>query len=217
MAITLGELERDVLELLQKEPGHQGYYTEQKCRAALQDCFDFVSTMMFDAQYGGWLDKLQYLDTTDGQVTVDLPKDMAQLKVVRYKIEGNYIPLGYDKQEREMQTTEDSVDSGIPSRYRLVGNQIYFNPPIQDGGTNYLQLEFTAYPERFVSRLDKIGEAWNAAFRHFIKYRTATVLVSHKRDFNPPWAKLEQQWQFEVRKMISQRVITSGTIKEVYP
>lgn len=215
MAIAVGALERDVLELLQKSPGHSGYYTEQKLRTAVQECFDFVSTMMFDAEYGGWLDDIRYITTEDGQAVISIPSDLAQIKVLRYKINQVYVPLVYDKEERTVQT--DPSDSTVGQdnvSYRIFGDSIYFNPGLFEGGTNYLQIEGTFYPEKFTSKLDKLGPIWNRCFLNFIKYRSASILVSHKRDWQPPWQRFEQQWEMETRKLIGKRVNTVSTIKE---
>ena len=215
MAITVGDIERDVLEILQKSPGLvNSYYTEPKLRTAVQECFDYVTTLFFDAEYGGWVDDIKYLDTTAGHALVDLPKDIAQIKVVRYKINGVYVPLTYDKEERSVQTAPSEGTTGNAARYRLVGSQIYFNPPLFDGGTGYLQIEGTFYPERFSGKLDQIGPIWNPAFKNFIKYRCASILVSHKRDYTPPWGRFEAEWAAQVGKLISKRVNTTTTITE---
>ena len=215
MAIALGSLERDVLELLQKSPGHQGYYTAQKLGVAVQECFDLVATWMFDAEYGGWMDDIRYITTEDDQAVVELPADIAQLKVLRYKVDGVYIPMTYDKEEKTAQTDpSDTSSTNNTVRYRLFGENIYFNPAISEGGTNYLQLEGTYYPQKFTSKLDKIAPIWNRAFLNFIKYRSASILVSHKRDWSPPWLRFEQQWEIETKKLIGKRVNTTGTITE---
>ncbi len=208
--ICVGDVERDVLEILQKAPGTSGYYTEQKLRTALQECFDYVATKMFDAQTGGWLDDIRYFDTTTGDSVIKLPANMALLKVVRYKVNTAYVPLEYDKQEKDSQVGPSDGYTQQPSRYRLVGDSIYFNPALYEGGANYLQLELTCYPPRFMSKLDSIDSRWNPCFRNYIKYRTASILVSHKRDFTPPWQQFEAEWKEETIKLIDKRVITEG-------
>ena len=215
MAIAVGELERDVLHVLQKAPGNAGYYTEDKLRVAVQECFDFVATLMFDAEYGGWVDDIRYITTTDGDAVVALPADLAQIKVIRYKVNGAYIPLVYDKEEKAAQTDPSAGSTGNHViRYRLVGSQIYFNPALYEGGTDYLQIEGAYYPERLISKLDKLSSIWNPAFRNFIKYRSASILVSHKRDYSPPWSRFEKEWALQVTKLIGKRVNTTGTIAE---
>lgn len=215
MAIAIGSLERDVLQVLQKSPGAQGYYTADKLRTAVQECFDYVATIMFDSEYGGWMDEIRYFTTTAGDAIFKLPADLAQIKVVRYQVNGVYKPLAYDKQEESLQTDPtDATTGNTVSRYRLIGEDMYFNPALFDGGTNYLQIEGTYYPERFKTKLDKLSSIWNPAFRNFIKYRSASILISHKLSSAPPWAGYENQWHAEVRKLISKRVNTVTTIKE---
>jgi len=215
MAVAIGELERDVLEILQKAPGTQGYYTAQKLRTAVQECFDYLATIMFDASYGGWLDDIRYLTTTANQALVSLPEDIAQIKVIRYKIDTVYVPLTYDKEEKSAQTDPSDGSAGNDTlTYRLLGDKLYFNPPLFEGGTDYLMIEGTYYPPRFLSRLEKIGAIWNPAFRNYIKYRTASILVSHKRDFTPPWSRFEAEWAGQVAKLVEKRVNTTTAIKE---
>jgi len=169
---------------------------------------------MFDAEYGGWLDDIRYITTTAGDMVVPLPQDLAQIKVVRYKVDSSYIPLSYDKQERSAQADPAEGDTGGPSSYRLVGDRMYFNPALSEGGTNYLQIEGTYYPEPFTNKLDKISGIWNPAFRNYIKYRSASILVAAKMDGQPPWAPYEYEWKAELRKLIAKRVNTSTTVKE---
>lgn len=214
MSIFLGELSAQVLELLQKSPGHSGYFTDTKVLRAIQEGFDFCATWMFDAATGGWHDEIRYLDTAAGMASLEMPDDLAILKVLRYKINNLYVPVYYSPDDESPQTDPSDTDGNAPSRFRLLGQKIYFNPPLQEGGSKYLQLEGSYYPPEFQSAMDIIPSKWHRAFRHYIKYRSASILVSGLKDFNRPWAKEEDEWTMVIQAVIDKRVNRTGYIRE---
>ncbi len=214
MSVTYGELESDILELLQKSPGYSGFYTERKLRMAVQDCFDYVASHMFDSITGGWVDSIVYLDTTSNQAKVELPGDFAMISTVRYLVNSLYVPLTYDKEKENIHTKPGDGISQYPSRYKLLGNYLYFNPPLQVGGTEYLQVEGCRFPAKYTDKQDLIPSQFNAAFRHFIKYRSASILYASRHNGAKPWAHLEAQWYREIVKIIDKRVNTKMKIKE---
>lgn len=214
MTTTIGELEGEVLEILQKSPGYSGFYTAKKVRMAIQECFDYVSSWMFDSETGNWLEDIIYKDTTAGDSVIPIDEDIAMIKVVRYKVNTLYVPLHYDKDDNSLQTSPGDGIEQYPSKYRLVGPNLYFNPPLAEGGSKYLQLEVTKFPQKFTGKSDAINPQFHRAFQHYIKYRTASALVAFKQSQAIPWARMELEWKERIVVLIGKRINAPGIIRE---
>lgn len=219
MAITVAALNTAVLELLQKSSTYSGFYTSTKVLLAINEACDYIAVNQMLAPGGGWLDKIAYVNTLANAYQIDLATclpapitDMAMIRAVRYKVSNQYMDVAYDQAYETKQFETTSGITQYPTRYRLLGNVIYFNPPLADGGTSYLQLEYLAYPADVAGggNLPFIDKC----FFHYCKYHAAAVLVSSMGKPNKEWGDLWQMWFDKMLEMVHRRVNGPSYIKE---
>jgi hypothetical protein len=204
MPVTRGEIKGKVLRLLMKTAGYTGAYQEETIDDAIQEAFDFLATDMFEAGEG-WLTKLKYIDTQAGQLIVPIPDGVACIQQVRYLFGPNYIPLDYNDASKEAQYSDDSGARQWASQYRIIDNSFYFNPPLAEGGTAYLQLECMEYPKRLQDDRDFVESQFDFAMQHFVKYRAATILSAGIEKFATAWAGMERDWYLKCKEIIVRR------------
>ena len=286
---TVTGLTNQVLQILQKSPGTQGFYTPDKVLQFLNESIDYVTAQMMLSETGAWEDQTVYIDTLPGGVAYPLPTGMVLLKTVRYLFETVYMPLVYDEAHMDMlynditgttynftltapasiaqgtiysnngaqfevqtatvaSTTLVCVGSGFnptnsgtltyvsgsptgdlvfnsvstfsnsglvqyPSRYRILNNQIYFNPALAIGGPQYLQIEMVVYPDD-VAQGDNIPANLHKAFQHFVKYRTATACAASIGKSMVEWAEQANEWKDIMMRLVNKRIDSAASVKE---
>jgi hypothetical protein len=213
MPMSRGELKGKVLRLLMKTAQYPGFYKDETINDAIDEAMDFVATEMFIADEG-WQAKIMPFDTVAGQIKVDLPEGFAMIKEVRYLYADLYIPMVYDDGSKEVQYANDSGVRQWAYSYRIVDNAIWFNPPMADGGTDYLQIEYMGYPKKMQSDSDFMESHFDNAMQHFMKYRVASILAASIEKFVVPWAGLEQDWFKKMRDIVVKRNMQATAIKE---
>ncbi len=213
MAMTRGELKGQVLRLLMKTAEFPGFYTDDKMNDSIQEAMDFVATEMFMADEG-WQHKLQHITTAAGTITVPVPDGMAMIVEVRYLFGDIYIPMMYDQQNMQQQVSTGAGVSQYPQSYRIIDNQFYFNGPLTEGGTDYLQIEYMAFPKSLQADTDYLDGHFNRAFTNFMKYRTASILGASVEKFVNPWQRIEADWYQKMRDIIVKRNLQSTPLRE---
>lgn len=211
--ISRGELKGQIYRLLMKTAKYPGFYKEEKVDDALQEAIDFVATEMF-LSGEGWLRRMRHFTTTAGTKTIDIPRDIAMIHEVRYLFGDTYLPIIYDGGVESRQVSDSEGSRQYIGSYRIVDNAFYFNPPLAEGGTDYLQVEFVAFPKRLQSDQDFMDGQFNHCMNHFIKYRTATILASSIEKMVIPWAGLEQSWYEKMLAIVNKRNMQSTRIRE---
>lgn len=211
--LTRGEIAGRILRLVNKTAAVPGFYTPQKINDSIEEALDFLAVEMFLAGEG-WQDKMKFFTTVAGQITLPITGDVAMIKEVRYLFGGEYLPLVYDDGSRQSQVQPTSGIAQYPGSYRIVDNQLYFNPPLMEGGTDYIQLEYTTFPKRVANDSDVIeGHLWKP-FIHWVTYWCATRLVSGLGKAMPDWAKQESLWYGKVQAVIVKRNLQTTFIRE---
>lgn len=211
--MSRGEIKGQVLRLLMKTANKPGFYTPETTDEAIQEAMDFVATNMFIAGEG-WQTKIQHFTTEAGQVKVDLPEGFAMIKEVRYLYADLYVPMVYDDANKQLQYANSSGVRQWAYAYRIVDNAIYFNPPMADGGTNYLQVEYMGYPKYLQSDTDYLDKHFDRAMCHYIKYKAASILASSIEKFVVPWAAHERDWFKQMQDIIVKRNMQATAIQE---
>ena len=214
MAVSVAELEGRVLRLLQKSAGYQGFFSPEKVRDAVQESFDMVATKMFDAATGAWQIKLRLWDTVAGQGTIDIPDDVAQIRVCRYLVGTTYVPLQYDEGIENVTYGPTAGYTQFPSRYRILENKIYFNPVLGVGGTQNFQMEYSSYPERLVADGQPIPAGFDVAMQHYIKYRSASILANSIGKANVEWTNYEGEWFNAMMIVVNKRINSCQYVRE---
>ncbi len=214
MTITRDELATSILHLLTKTTTKPGFFTSAKVALAIQEAIDFVAVEMFLAGEG-WLTEVSYHNVTDGMATLAFPARMAMISEVRLRVNGSeeYTPLMYEPAYGEPAygaTTE--VRQG--NRYKTIGTNIVFNPPLRDAGTNYLMLEGIYFPTRYTTGTDLLGGQFLPAMYHYAKYKAASILAASIEKYNTPWSTLEREWWDRCMNVINRRNSQSRPIRE---
>ena len=204
MSISRGELKGQILRVLQKDGGYQGFYTDEKLNDAIQDCMDYIAVEMFLAGEG-WLRKIITLDSQSGFPTVDLPAHVAMIDEVRYLVGNRYIPLVYDDATLAAQFQPAAGVTQFPSRYRIVDQKIYFNPAPGQGGADYVQVEYATYPPILVADGQLLNTEFDRAMVHFIKWRASSLLASSVGKYQKEWGDHEAEWKERMVMIVNKR------------
>jgi len=212
MTTTREELKGKIWRFLNKTKDYPGFYTSEKLDDAIQESLDFISTEMFLAGEG-WRTSLTYITTVAGQAVVPIPSTVAMIREIRYKEGEIYVPLTYDQQIDEASYVGSGVtqDAG---RWRMVGTDIVFDPPMSDGGTDFLQLETVSYPVAMTDDDDIVDEQFDNAMLHYLKYKCASILAGSIEREIRTWGQEEAEWYDKMRAVVNRRNLKSTRIKE---
>ena len=213
MPTTLAEMKGQVYRLLMKTAAYPGFYQPETVQDAIQEAMDFVAADMFIANEG-WQTKIKYITTEAGQLCVPIPEGCAMIQQVRYKFATYYQPMVYDDGSNATQYSNDSGVRQWAYQYRIVDNDLYFNPPMAEGGTDYIQLEYMGYPKRLQSDNDFMESHFDFSMQHFIKYKAASILAASLEKPVIPWAVQEAQWYDKMLAIVVKRNLQATQIKE---
>jgi hypothetical protein len=202
--ITRGELKGQVLRFLNKTSQYRGFYDDDKINDAIQEALDFIAVEMFQAGEG-WQTKILLLDTVAGQVTIDIPATISLIKEVRYRYGDIYGVMRYDDASGQSQTAQASGERQWVSTYRVVDNRLYFNPALSEGGPEYLQIEYMAYPKRLSGDMDYLEGHIDPCMTNFLKYQVSTILSASLEKNMVPWAGLQSQWYNKLLTVVGRR------------
>jgi hypothetical protein len=210
--ITRSQIKYEIWTHLNKSVATKGFYTDEKVNSAVQQCLDAVAVQMFLADEG-WNHKLTSITTVANQVTVPVPSDLAMILEVRYLIGTMYVPMGYDQQWGQSQWALSSGASQYPGSYRLVDNAIYFNPPLTSGGTDFLQIEYAAYPTSLKKDSQAVPSQFDRAMFWWTVFHSCVVLTTGVK-MSTDWPQQETFWWQNMVNMIGMRTRQSIPIRD---
>jgi hypothetical protein len=213
MAFTRANIKSELLLLLNKTTLHPGFYTDEKQNSAVQEAVNFVAVEMFLGDEG-WRNKVTEIDTTAGAYRVLIPSDVAMIKEVRYKNGDIFYPLNYSARIDEIQTTTTDGPTAAPSSYGIVEGYFRFNPPLSEGGTGYLQVEYMSYPTQFTDDTDALGLEFDLCMFHYMKYRAASIMAGSIQKATRPWAQEEVLWYGKLQAIVTKRNLQSTRIRD---
>lgn len=211
MTISRGEIKGKILSLVNKSPGYQGFFSDEKMDMVIQERLDYIATRMF-FESPGWQRDLRYLDVPDNVVSVQIPQDVGVIHHVRYKISTWYQPLVYSDDPRQVEYDSQSGMTQYPTTYKIVGSRIFFNPPISPGGAQMLELEVSVYPPELRSDGSLIESKFNRGLLHYLVYSCASVLFTTVGKTNAEWKQYEGEWFQAMLDLVSKRVTTSTPV-----
>lgn len=211
--LARGELRGQVLRFLNKKPELPGFYTEPKVNDAITEALNYIAVEMFLGGEG-WLTKYLYFDTHSGITSVDLPGSVALIREVRYKISDVWYSIPYDDQEGGFSYIGTGVEQAFGYKYRLLGRQIVFDPPLSEGGERYLQVEAVYYPQVMLDDMEIIDPQFDAACCAFLKYKVCSILSSSIEKEFIAWAKIEAEWEAKMQAVVTRRTLSSVPIRE---
>ncbi len=211
--LSRGELRGKVLRYLNKTARLPGFYSEPKVNDAIQEALNYIAVEMFLAGEG-WLQKYLYFNTEGGQTSVDLPGNVALVREVRYKIADVYYAMPYDDQEGGFSYIGTGVQQAFGYKYRILGRQLVFDPPLSEGGERYLQIEADYYPTILLDDNELIDQQFDAACQEFLKYKTCSILAGSIEKEMISWTQLEGQWEAKMQAVVTRRTLASTPIRE---
>lgn len=201
-----------MLQLLSKENTYQGFYGDDQIKFAINDSLDYIfANMMFNGE--GWITTIGLLNSVAGTATVALPTGAVVVHQVRYLHSDVYVPLTYDDDYDNLQytSTENTV---YPTTYRLVGDNIYFNPIPSVVGTNHVQIEYSAFPAELSDPSDTTSEQITRGLQRFVTYRAASICLTTTDRANSAWKEYEIQWWQYLQDLMSKRIRAPQPIKD---
>jgi len=213
MPILLSDIQSEVLNILQKSPTYSGFYTTDKVTRAVNEALAYVSARMM-MEGNGWRQTIGYITTVANTPNYNLPAGCSIVNSVRYLFNDIYVPMIYDDQNMDSQVASSSQLQLSPWRYRVVGNQLYFNPVPTYVGTNFVQIEYTTYPDKLVNGSDALPTEIDNALYYYLVYRSADTLVSQAGNAQPEWSLNTLQWFNAMEQIISKRLRVFQVIGE---
>lgn len=211
MAVAFSTLKTDVLQLLSKDNSYQGFYSDDQIKFAVNDSLDYVyANMMFNGE--GWITTIALLNTVAATEEVALPSGAVVVHQVRYKQGDVFVPLTYCDDFDKLQFT-DSSNTVYPSTYRLVGDNIYFNPIPSVVGTGLVQLEYSAFPSALSDPSDTASAQITRGLQRFVTYRAASICLTTTDRAQSPWKEYEIQWWQYLQDILSKRIRAPQAVK----
>ena len=213
--ISKGQLKGLVWRYLNKTANKPGFYTSDKLDDAIEEAMISVAVAMFEAGEG-WLTKYIYLDVSAGQVSVDIPGNVALIREVRLGSEGGvYVPLVYDDRSGAASYVGPAADYiANTSCYRILGNQIVFDPPLATGGDKALQIEAVYLPKTIVKDDEVLNPQFNGVAVQYLKYRICSILAGSIEKTSITWSGEERKWEAQLSTILNRRVLSSTVIKD---
>jgi len=216
MAITKGQIMGSVWRSLGKTAKQPGFYTPEKMSEAIEEALTYIAVEMMEAGEG-WLTKYLYLDTVGGQTSIDLPGNVAMIRQIRYRSGDVYYPLTYDDQSDSYSFVGTAITQNLGYKYRILGRQLVFDPPIGAGGERYLQIECVYFPEAVVADNELIDSQFDPVAVQYLKYKVASILAGSIEKTIITWQALEAQWYEKLKFVLNRRVLSSTRIREFLP
>ena len=102
MSTTLTGLISESLNILQKSPGTQGFYTTAKMETFVNEAIDYLSCRMMESATGEWVEMPVYKTTVAGDSVIALDTDTICIKKVSYLVGNVYQPLAYNELRHEI-------------------------------------------------------------------------------------------------------------------
>lgn len=214
--ISRGELKGRIWRFLNKTAKNPGYYTSDRLDEAIQEALTFISVNMFLAGEG-WNTKYIYLDTQSGQTSLDIPGNVALIRDVRYKISDVYYSIPYDDQEGAFSYIGTGVQQAFGYRFRILGRQFIFDPPLSEGGERYMQIEAVTYPSTLVDDNELVDPQYDEACCQYLKYKVASICAASIEKGVRTWDQEEAEWWQLMQSVLNRRLLSSTPIREFLP
>ncbi len=216
MAFTRANIKSELLLLLNKTTSHPGFYTDAKQNSFIQEAVNFVAVEMFLGDEG-WRNKITEINTVAGDYRIAIPADVAMVKEVRYKNGDIFYPIPYDARIDSIQSITSGGQTAAAAAYGMLDGYFRFNPPLAEGGTGYLQVEYMSYPTQFTTdtgATGTLGAEFDLCMYHYIKYRAASICAASIEKATRPWAQEEILWYNKLQSIINKRNLQSTPIRE---
>jgi hypothetical protein len=206
------QIKNKIRLLINKSASYSGFHTDAHINDAIQDCIDHVISMSFH-EGEGWFKTIGLLAMPAGN-TVALPAAAIVIDDIRYKINDTYVSIPIGDGDGIPQQAASGTITQFPSYVRLVGRNLYFNPPPAEIGADMIQLEYYGFPVDLAADGDSIAPALDRSMENYIKWRAAAQLMSVAGRPQADWERYENEWLFNVKQILSKRTRQRAYIKE---
>ncbi len=207
MAVTRGELQEDIYEILSKTPTAYGLLTPTKVNSMIQDSLDFISSKMMKIG-GGWLTQVVYENITANTNYQPLPAGIAIVNFIKVKQTGSdiYVPIQFGEGAQASSDTSSTGTGNFRPTWRFSSSQLFLEPKPSTTVTDGLMFDAVFFPTRLSSDNSEIdGDLDNMTFVHYAKWRAASQLFAMSSKELPPWKQYELEWQQAALEQIARR------------
>lgn len=208
-----GAVKYEIYQRLNKDPATRGFYSDSKCESAINESIDFIGTEMLLADEG-FLKKVDIFDTDANMVSFALPPNCTMVSQVLFLIGNVYVPMAYDSQFDQAQWSQVSGAVQFPSRYRIVENRLYFNPPIGVGGSQVLQIEYLTMPNVIRNDTQKLEPMFDRYCIWFMVYNAMSIMAESMSKYQKPWEQRGQSWYERMVTLLNKRNLQSTNIQD---
>lgn len=206
------QIKQKIRLLINKSASYSGFHTDTHINDAIQDCIDHVVSQSFMAGEG-WFKTISLVAMPAGN-TAALPTGAIVIDDIRYLVGTTYIPIPIGDGDGVPQQSAAGTATQFPGYVRLVGRNMYFNPPPAEIGADRIQVEYYGFPVDLAADGDSLSANLDRSMENYIKWRSASQLMSIAGRPQPDWERYENEWLFNVQQLLSKRVRQRSYIKE---
>lgn len=210
MAVTRLQMQTSIYDILSKSASSAGLLTPSKVNEAIQDALDMVQAKMVKIN-GGWLSDVKYANYTANSALVTLPPGLIVVNFVKWKSDTNsdyYAPITFDENALGSTATTSSAGQGGLPFWRFSGQgTIRLEPIPATTIANGVMFDGIFLRDAFTTNADEFdGDLDNRIFTTYIKWRAASILRSLTTKEDPPWLRIEKEWEMQVNAMIARKM-----------
>jgi hypothetical protein len=206
------QIKNKIRLLINKSASYSGFHTDAHINDAIQDAIDHVVSMSFMAGEG-WFKTIGLVNMPAGN-TAALPTGAIVIDDIRYRVGDTYVSVPIGDGDGIPQQAATGTVTHFPGYVRLVGRDMYFNPPPSEIGANKIQVEYYGYPVDLAADGDTIAPALDRSMENYIKWRAASQLMTIAGRPQADWERYENEWLFNVQQILSKRTRQRAYIKE---
>jgi hypothetical protein len=179
----------------------------------IQDAIDHITSQSFMAGEG-WFKVVGLVAMPAAGNTAALPTDCAIIDDVRYLINDMYVSIPFTDGDGQPQQASSGTVTQFPQSVRLVGTNLYFNPPPSETGADRIQIEYYAYPTELALDASVLSPQLDRSMERYITWRAASQLMAMAGRPNRDWERYENEWLFNVQQILAKRVRQRSYIGE---
>jgi hypothetical protein len=203
--ISRGQLKAKIRTVLNRSSAVKGYNTDERMEQAIEEAMDLIATEMFLAGEG-WQTKYRTYDINNNQLFLPIDPDITLINEVAILVGSvTYVPLLYDELRDVSQAAPGSISTIAPFSYQIVDNKIYFSTAIADGGTDFVRIKFTAYPDEIKNDVQPLPQHFDKAMQWYIIYKSASCAAKMVGKALPEWMDTENMWHGKIIDVMNKR------------
>jgi hypothetical protein len=202
---TRATIKAKVLRIINKTAGYAGFHTDDHVNDVIQDAIDHIVSQSFMAGEG-WFKVIGLVAMPAAGNTAALPTGCAIIEDIRYLVNDTYVPILIRDGDGMPQQAATGTTTSFPGYVRIVGTDMYFDPPPTETGADRIQIEYYAYPAELANDASVISAQLDRSMERYLTWRAASQLMAMAGKPNREWERYENEWAFNVQQILSKRV-----------